>query len=116
MIPDFTNLDPSLIASYWIYFFGSLIVGMGIGVALFQFFFRREKKAIKQERKNSKKVLEELEEVKGRLAEREKELNLLKAKIANNELYWNEQKHKIQEAPGDRGLYNMLRKIDSGKD
>lgn len=115
-MPDFTNLDPSLIASYWIYFIASFIVGVVLGALASRLFFHREKSAIEQEKKNYEDRLKELEKVEILLAEKDNELKLLKAKVANNELYWNEQKHKVQQPPGDRALYDILHKTDGEKD
>ena len=115
-MPDFTNLDPSLIASYWIYFVASFIIGAVLGALATRLFFHREKRVIEQEKKNYEERLKELEKVEVLLAERDNELKLLKAEVANNELYWNEQKHKAQEPPGDKALYNILHKTGSEKD
>lgn len=115
-MPDFTELDSSLIASYWIYFIASFIIGFIIGALVSRLFFQREDRAIKQEKKNFEEKIKELEKMKILLSEKDKELEKLKSEVAKNELFWNEQKQKAQEPPGDKALFNTLHKTGRKKD
>lgn len=50
-MPDFTNIDPSIIAEYWIYFLASLIGGFVLGIIVSKIFFNREKTLYASKRK-----------------------------------------------------------------
>ncbi len=107
-MPDFTNLDPDLVASFWIYFIGSFAVGAIIGAMVVKFFFQRQRDLIEQERKAHLDKINSLEEKEKLLAEKEKELKQLKSEIANNSLYWNIKQREKQAAPSDKALFDML--------
>lgn len=107
-MPDFTNLDPALVASYWIYFVASFIAGAAIGVLAARLFFHRKEEIIEQEKKAYEEKLDKLEETERRLEESEKELERLKEETSRNELYWNARKSEKQENPGDKMLYDSL--------
>lgn len=111
-MPDFTNLDPSLIASFWIYFVGSFIVGAGVGAIVSKLFFHRQKEIMDQERKLYEDEIKELKEkIKGLEAENE-ELNTLKTEISNNSLYWNAKKYEKKKVPGDKALYDLVHGVE----
>ncbi len=107
-MPDFTNLDSALVASYWIYFVGSFIAGAVIGALAARLFFHRKEELMEQENKAYRERLEKLEETERRLEEKKDELERLKKELSGNELYWNAKKYGKQENPGDKMLYDSL--------
>lgn len=111
-MPDFTNLDPSLVASFWIYFVGSFFVGVGIGAIVSKLFFHRHKEILDQERQGYLDRIKSLEEKEKILQDKNKELEQLleqlKADVSNNELYWNAKKYDKQKKPGDKALFDLM--------
>ena len=107
-MPDFTNLDSALIASYWIYFVGSFTVGAVVGALAARLFFHRKEEIMEQENKMYAESLKKLEEIERRLEEKSTELDRLKSELSRNELYWNAKKYEKQENPGDKILHDSL--------
>lgn len=114
-MPNFTDLDPSLVASFWIYFVGSFIGGAVAGTFFSRLFFRREKNIIEQERKNYEEEKKKFEKIEKILADKNEELERLKAEVSNNELYWNAKQYEKQKAPGDKVLYELVHKTNEKK-
>lgn len=107
-MPDFTNLDLSLVASFWIYFVGSFLIGVFVGVSIAKLFFHREKSIFEQEKKCYLKKEKQFEEVKAILTQTSKELDQLKSELSKNELYWNSKKNLDNKHPGNKALHDML--------
>lgn len=107
-MPDFTNLDSQLIASYWIYFVSSFLFGAAAGAFVSKLFFRREKDIFENEKKSYEGKLKRLEETEKLLSEKNEEIEKLKAEVSNNELYWNTKKREEQQTPGDKALYDAI--------
>lgn len=115
-MPDFTNLDPSLVASFWIYFIGSFVVGIVVGVIVAKLFFHRQRALIELERKSYLDKIKSLEEREKLLTEKEEELKQLKSEISNNALYWNTKQHEKKVAPSNKALFDMLHSSSDGKE
>ena len=114
-MPDFTNLDPNLIASFWIYFVGSFIVGAVIGVVVAKIFFHRQKDLLDQERQGYLDKIKILEDKEKELETKSKELEQLKSELAKSELYWSTKKREKQNPRGDKVLFDVMHNIDSEK-
>lgn len=115
-MPDFTNLDPSLVASFWIYFVGSFIVGTVVGAIASKLFFHRHKEILEQEKQGYLDEIKELEEEVKLLDTKNEELKQLKANVSKNALYWNTKKYDKQRAPGDKALFDLIHKSDENKE
>lgn len=111
-MPDFTNLDPSLVASFWIYFIGSFVIGIIVGVLVSKLFFHREKTLFEQEKNIHKEKLAQFEDLETKLATKNEELLKLQERVSKNELFWNLHKNEHSEARGDKALYNAIHKAN----
>lgn len=114
-MPDFIQMDPELIAEFWIYFIGSFVCGFLLGILVAKIFFRREKailaqekQSLEQEKSNWSEKLEKFEEMKQCLKDKSEELDGLKEEISNVDKYWEARRHTKQEALGHRALYDMF--------
>lgn len=114
-MPDFTSLDPSLIASFWIYFIGSFVCGAALGFFGAKAFFHREKRIVAQERQslqqeksNWSEKQKQFEEMKQNLADKSAELDRLREEISKAETYWAAKGHTKHEASGAKMLYDMF--------
>ena len=115
-MPDFTNLDPSLVASFWIYFVGSFIVGTVVGAIASKLFFHRHKEILEHEKQVYLDEIKVLEEEVTLLDTKNEELKQLKANVSKNALYWNTKKYDKQRAPGDKALFDLIHKSDENKE
>lgn len=118
-MPDFTNLDPNLIASFWIYFVGSFIIGAVVGALACKLFFHRYKENLEQDKQrylNRIKELEEKEKISDtRIEKLNEELTQLKVDVSQNALYWNGKKYDKQKAPGDKALFEFIKNHNENK-
>jgi hypothetical protein len=81
MLPDFTNLDPTAIAQFWIYVIGSFFVGGGIGFSLC-----RGLKKIAYKNFKSEKI--RFTDEKAKLLAIAEEYEKLKKNLEGNDDYW----------------------------
>lgn len=109
-MPDFTNLDPAIVASFWIYFVASFVIGIIVGGIAVKVFFHREKRIFKKEKEGYLEQLDQLEETKRELAEKKAELDKLKKEMVNNPLYWRSKKQEGEAILGDKALHDIIHK------
>jgi len=88
MFPDFTSLDPDVIAKFWTYLIGysvaCLVTGLAMGFSVCLFFYRKNRESLKEEKElfeENKRKFESCVEENKRLKE---ELNELNKKFENN--------------------------------
>lgn len=110
-MPDFTNMDSSLIASFWIYFVASFIFGVMLGALIVRLFFQREKSLMVDERKKHDTTVQELTATTEELNNVRNELENLKADVAKNTLYWKFQKAE-KDHSGNASLYKFFHDQD----
>lgn len=107
---DFTSLEPTIIASFWIYFLGSFVVGLLLGITITNLFFKREKADL--ERK-CKEAQDELKKSIAILADKEKKLSEYEKFDKNNPEYWNfvRKSSEDSELSKDKMRQDALREI-----
>jgi len=111
-LPDFTTLDPTIIAQFWIYFIGSMIVGIVIGWIVKSFLTKRELTIFNSEKEQFKtekaSFLDKKEEYESIKTKYESLLNDLK----KNDEYWLYKKRNTESNDIDPSvlLHNGLKK------
>ena len=100
---DFTGLDPSIVAQFWIYFIASFIIGAIIGVLCYKVFNKRsyeiftcEKEAFSRTKAEYEKKIIDYENLI-------KEHETLKDELKKNKEYWLyvQQKEKSADVKND---------------
>lgn len=106
---DFTGLDSSIIAQFWVYFVASWVVGLGLGIIIAKAFFHREKALVAKEKEHYEASAREFEELKVQLEDKTTKLEELEARVAANERYWAASPAKRDDkTPADVALHAAI--------
>ncbi|MCM1037883.1 MAG: hypothetical protein NC314_11270 [Roseburia sp.] len=108
MTGDFTNLDPNIIASFWIYFISSFVIGLLVGFFVAKAFFHRERRIVNQEKEHCKEQETEMVNLKVELQKKNEELVTLKKEFSNDKLYWAMKEKTDKQNPADEALFNSV--------
>ncbi|MBD5406773.1 MAG: hypothetical protein HDR56_04040 [Treponema sp.] len=108
MTGDFTNLDPNIIASFWIYFIASFVIGLTLGFIVAKAFFDREKRIVNKEKEHCKEQEVEITNLKVELKKKTEELATLKDDLSKDKIYWTMKEKVDKQKPADEALVNVL--------
>ena len=97
MTIDPTNIDPSVVASFWIYFIVSFVGGCLIGFIVSKLFFLREKRILEEKKEKYEEQQKEFDKLVIKYEKIESELGQLKDEISTNEVYWAMKESKKQD-------------------
>lgn len=108
MTGDFTNLDPNIIATFWIYFIASFVIGLIVGFFLAKAFFHRERRIVNQEKERCKEQETEMANLKIELQKKNEELVTLKENLSKDKIYWAMKEKTDKQKPADEVLFNAI--------
>lgn len=106
---DFTDLDPTLIAQFWIYFIASFVIGLFLGIIISRAFFHREKALVAKEKEQYQETAKAFEDLKSQLDDKTRKLEQLESAVAASKKYWAvPQSGDGGKKPADVALYAAI--------
>ena len=105
----FTDLDPALIARFWIYFVASFGLGLFLGIIISRAFFHREKVLVAKEKEQCQETAKAFEDLRSQLDDKTRKLEQLESAVAASEKYWAVlQSEDRGKKPADVALYTAI--------